>query len=487
MTAFAQRSALYLSLLGAVVGSWTGASARAQTPDEEAPAARTSQAANGGQPETGSLGATADNTPSAISGNPAAVNIITGNARLGELLNLNRNGWRVGGATINDANGILSGGLGPGLWAGQNLTLADVSYDTEKGGLWEGGTFGSEYLYYSGYGAGPTVNGIEQAQGSPNALAGSVMGFNSLDGRPPLNRSELYQLWFRQQFGDKLVVRVGKSVPTYDFGNVSRSVHVTDPTSNVPATSGALLTPLYVNPTMLGVIPGYYNSATGIVMSLMPNDNWYLEYGFYDGSQAIGSNTGEKGPEFTGHYFHIGEIGAHWIMGEEKLPGKFGIGYWAQTGPLVTFSNTIENGAQGVYLFGSQRIWWEEPGISNNGLGAFYQFGASNNDITPTQRYFGCGLTYYGPLPRRDNDSAGFAMGWGKMTDDPNAGKIYFRGYGPGPAPLGSQEVILTWYYQIDAGNGLYLQPNLTYIPDPARVPGTPAALPLTFQAVMLF
>ena len=129
-----------------------------------------------------------------VSGNPAAVNILTGNGRLGDALGINRNGWRLGGMTINDVNGILSGGLGPGKWAGQNLTLADLSFDTENAGLWKGGMFGSQFLYYTGYGAGPTVNGIEQSTGSPNALAGTVMGFNSLDGAPPINRGTVRAL-----------------------------------------------------------------------------------------------------------------------------------------------------------------------------------------------------------------------------------------------------------------------------------------------------
>ena len=140
-----------------------------------------------------------------------------------------------------------------------------------------------------------------------------------------------------------------------------------------------------------------------------------------------------------------------------------------------------------MYFIGSQRLYWEDPGKSNNGLGCYYQFGATNSDIVFTQRYFGCGLTYYGPLPRRDNDSMGVAMAWGQMTNDPNAGKAFFNGYGPGPVPLGSHEVILSSYYQIQVSPNMFVQPNLTYIPDPARVAGTPAAFPLTIQAVVLF
>jgi len=423
----------------------------------------------------------------AISGN-AAVNIVTGTGRLGDWLGVNHDGWRLGGLAINDANGLLSGGLGPGKWVGQSLTVADLSYDTEKAGHWDGGSFGTQFLYYTGYGAGPVVNGVEQHQGSPNSLAGTVMGFNSLDGAPPIHRAELYQAWYRQTLFDDLVqMRIGKSVPTYDFNNVTRPVATADEAYQVPSVSGAILTPIYVNPTMLGVIPGYYNSATGVITSITPTEHLYAQYGFYDGSLATGRQTGLEGPHFTGHYLHLAEVGATWFLGPDKLPGSFGIGGWAQTGTLRGFSGQRVDGAQGMYLFGSQRLYFEDPGRTHDGLSFFYQFGATDADVVLTQRYFGCGLTYFGPLPNRSGDSLGFALALGKMNSDPNAGKVFYSGYGPGPAPLGSQELMMTWYYQIDLEKGRFLQPNLSYIPDPARIPGTPSALALTIQAVLLF
>jgi len=65
----------------------------------------------------------------AVSGNRAATNILAGSGRLGELLGINRNGIRFGGLNITDANGNLVGGLGPGKWAGDTLTIA------ERGGI----------------------------------------------------------------------------------------------------------------------------------------------------------------------------------------------------------------------------------------------------------------------------------------------------------------------------------------------------------------
>jgi hypothetical protein len=122
----------------------------------------------------------------AVSGNPAAVNIVAGSGRLGELLGINRNGIRFGGLTIDDANGNLVGGLGPGKWTGNTLTIADLSIDLEKFAGWKGGLFGTEFLYYNGYGPGYSISNMVQGKNNPNALAGTVMGFNALSAAPPL-------------------------------------------------------------------------------------------------------------------------------------------------------------------------------------------------------------------------------------------------------------------------------------------------------------
>src|SRR5205085_2050044 len=174
----------------------------------------------------------------------------------------------------------------------------------EKLGAWKGGLFGVQYLQFNG---SPT-----------NAQAGSVQGYNSLPGPPPLNRSELYQLWYRQiLFHDKLNVRVGKMVPTYDFDNVIKPVPLNQDKLFIPAVSGLIFTPLFVNPSMLGVMPGYYNSAYGVTTNFTPNKNWYASYSVFDSDLAQGVQTGLRGPDFNGAYFNIGEVGLDWLLGRE--------------------------------------------------------------------------------------------------------------------------------------------------------------------------
>jgi porin len=424
----------------------------------------------------------------AVSGNPAASNIVAGSGRLGEILGVNRNGIRFGGLNITDANGNLAGGLGPGKWVGNTLTIADLSIDLEKFAGWKGGLFGTEFLFYDGFGPGYSINKMVQGKNDPNALAGTVMGVNSLSAAPPFSRAELYELWFRQEFFDKkLVVRIGKSVPTYDFNNVVKAIPLRDQQASIPAISSAIFTPLYVNPTMLGVIPGYYNSAAGIVASLIPTDNIYATYGFFDGNLARGGQTGFDGPRFNGYYLHLAEVGANWSVGEEKKPGKFGAGAWFQTGKFIGFDGQRLEGASGIYLYGSQRLYHENPGVDNNGLISWMQFGATNSDIVRTHRYFGLGLTYLGPLPSRDDDSCGFGLAYGEMSGDANAGAIFFQGDNLRTNRLGPSETILTWYYQLKVRDGIYMQPNFSYIPNPAQHPGIPGAFDFTMRAIILF
>jgi porin len=142
-------------------------------------------------------------------------------------------------------------------------------------------------------------------------------------------------------------------------------------------------------------MPGYYNSAFGITTTFAPTNNFYLYYGVYDGNLATGSQTGTKGPEFNGYYFHVGEVGAAWEIGSDHLPGSFGIGFWNQTGQLQR-GNVSESGAAGVYLFGSQRIWFRHPGKDNSGISSFFQFGANDSETLLMNQYFGSGLTAFG-------------------------------------------------------------------------------------------
>ncbi|MBX3413897.1 MAG: carbohydrate porin [Pirellulales bacterium] len=412
-----------------------------------------------------------------VSGNPAAVNINVGTGKLGRLLGLSEDsGLRLGGVWVGDASGVLSGGVEPGQWGLNNLIVADLSLDAGKRWGWHGCSFGTQFLDFTGQ---PT-----------NSLAGTVQGFDGIQSSPPLNRTELYQLWWRQEWFDgKLITRLGKSVPSYDFGNVLAGVPVHDAAYNIPAVTSLIYTPIFVNPTMLGRLPGYYDSSTGISMTLLPTEHAYISYGFFDGNNAHGHDMGMRGPLFNGNYFHIGEIGTTWMCGPLEKPGKVGVGLWGQSGQLSTPSGDEVDGDGGAYMFASQRLWFRHPGRDNSGISGFMQLGANNSDALLVRKYVGCGFTAFGLVRGRPKDSQGIGMAWAFLNNEPTAGSFFFPGppASNGSQELRSNELMLQAYYQFNLWDGAIYQPTLTYIPNPGVRNDVPAAFALSNYLIMLF
>jgi len=408
--------------------------------------------------------AAAEAPGSAIAGNPGAVNIVAGTGALGRLLGLDpESGLRLGGVLVSNGNYLISGGTAPGATSFNNLLLANLDADLDTLAHSPGASFGAALLRFDGQ---PT-----------NQQAGVVTGYNGLTGVPPLDRTELYELWWRQSlFSDQLVVRIGKTVPTYDFGNVVRPVPVQDVLLQIPAVSGLLYTPVFVNPTILGALPGYYNSAYGITATLAPSRRFYLSLGDYDGNVARGQQTGlQNGPIFNGYRFQIGEAGTAWLLGSDNLPGSFGIGVWNQTGTLTLSApqGTItQNGTHGAYAFASQRLWRGSGYADVRGVSGFVQFGVNDSRTMLATRYLGLGVTAFGVIRGRPLDSLGAGIAWSRLNRN--------RGFR-------SDEALLQFYDQIRLFDGVYLQPALTLSPSPGEKTARAPAIAFTVQSTVLF
>jgi porin len=395
-----------------------------------------------------------------ISANPGAVNIVTGTGLLGRTFGFDKeSGVHLGGAWVGDAGYLLSGGVEPRTWSFNSLLVVDLSLDLEKLLKIPGAQFGVEFSQFNGQ---PT-----------NDQAGVVAGYNGLPGPPPLNRSQLNQLWWRQRlFDDKLIVRIGKTVPTYDFNNVLRPLPLQDESLFVPSLSALMYTPVFKNPTLIGAMPGSYNPAYGITLTFAPTNNVYASFGLYDGNQARGEQTGlNVTPEFNGYYFMIGEAGYAWRLGSQGLPGTVAVGAWRQAGELSAVG-VREDGAKGIYAFANQRLWLRHPGVDNSGVSGFLQFGVSDSDTMIADRYVGAGLTAFGLVPGRPRDSmgAGIAASWLNQ-------RLGFR----------ASEVILQTYYQAHVVGDVYLQGYLTHVPNPGASPRLAPATAATIQVVVLF
>jgi porin len=406
---------------------------------------------------------TAD-TSTAIAGNPGAVNVTPGTGAVGRWLGLAPDsGVQLGGVLVSNGNVLLSGGSQQGATSFNNLLLLDLETDLDRLAQIPGASFGVSGLRFDG----------EQT----NAQAGTITGYNGLPGAPPLNRTELYELWWRQSLlGDRLIFRIGKMVPTYDFGNVARPVPVQDDALRIPAVTGLLYTPVFVNPTILGAMPGYYNSAWGVMVTAAPNDQLYGSAGIYDGNGANGVQTGlQAGPTVNTYKFGIAELGAAWLLGPEHQPGSFGAGGWSQTGTLSlsTPSGAItQNGTHGLYAFGSQSLWRGQTIGDTRSVSAFMQVGANNSRTMLVTSYVGFGLTAFGVMPARKLDSVGIGVAWSTLNRNQH---------------VRPDEILIQGYGQIHVFGTVFLQPTLTVSPQPATLDAQGPAVAFTLQSTILF
>jgi porin len=396
----------------------------------------------------------------AVSGNPAATTFSTGTGWLGRTLGL-RDEWGVtlGGLWLADTNVVVAGGAQPGGWTNNSALFVGLGIDADKLVGWQGASFGFQFLQLNA--------------GNTNGEAGSVQGYNGTVGPPPFNRTELFEAWYEQEMiKDVLKIRIGRVNPGADFNNVLRPVTFTDSNQNIPAVSGLLYSTVFANGTLIGSLPGYYNSGNGVTVNFTPTKSFYLNLGVYDGNNALRVQTGMVPPTFNGYYFSIGEIGTNWTLGEGNHPGQFGIGLWHQTG-ILTAPGVTQDGAGGVYLFGSQRIaHGVNERVPSSGITTFFQFGASNAQTPPINQYYGAGLTGFGLIGDRALDSMGFGAALSRLNP-----VLFARPY----------ELMFQAYYQAHLYAATFLQPTVSFIPTPGAAPDLPPTLTTTLRLTVLF
>ncbi len=425
---------------------------------------------------------------SGIYTNPQANPFLNGVGQLGKMMGLSdESGIRLGGIFLPQFNWTGYGGVRPHTTFGSLALGLNLGVDSQKVLGIPGGTFGVEFVEYTG--------------GATNPAAGSVQLYDGLNDGPPHVRQELYLLWYHQRlFNDKLIFQIGKMNAAGIFGAVLSPVPLTNPKLQDTDISVLTWVPSGYNPTVISRMSVWPNSAYGAVVHLAPTKNLYASYGIFDGNFARGAQTGLiLEPRINNYKFNVGELGACWLLGASQLPGRFGVGGWVQTGDLFTAYLTHQKGATGFYLFANQRLWYRQPDLDNSGLIGYLQFAHTSDHAAFANNYVGAGLTAISLLPELltpalPNNKISVGMAWSQLNRAPYAGAVFFPDVPSDSLSLRASELMLQIALQptfvFPLGQGYWsLSPNVayTFIPTPGERPHLPAAHLLTARMVVLF
>jgi porin len=419
-----------------------------------------------------------------IVANPQAAYTFAGWDQLGLMLGFDeKSGVRMGGCFINEFRWVASGGIRPNDTLATLSLAVHASIDTEQAlNVIPGATVGVEFL--------------ECAGSSMAGATGAVQQMTTEDGPVPHSRQQLYQLWWHQRlFDDRLILHVGKMNGSGSFNSVQMPVVIAERQLQDRDISDLMFVPVGLNPTLFGRLPSYPNTGYGAVVHYAPTKEFYASYGIFDANGTHGVQTGlEVAPDFNGYYMQIGELGYSWRLGDQRKPGRIGVGGWYQSGELFTPALTAEDGATGFYLFANQRLWYKNPNVDEAGILGYMQFGHTGADTQVVKTYFGTGLTGLRLVPGRPFDQMSVGVAWSKLNDTPKAGAFFYPGVESKSANLGESELMFQAVYQttffFKMPRGFWtLTPvvGYTYIPDPGQRPDIPAAHVIALRLTTLF
>lgn len=308
---------------------------------------------------------------------------------------------------------------------GYSLYNLSVTVDTEKAGLWKGGTFYTLYQKKTGYGMA----------GSAGAM-GDWMQYDGWEGRQV---NQISECWYQQKlFKDKLRLKFGKQDANIDFGFLNSGWNFLNLAFSVNPTTPM---PTYPDPALIG-----------FMAEINPKEWLSIRNGIY----SRYSNP-----------FNITEVEVKTKI--KKMSGRYMAGAWEMsdtTGMGVAVS-TDANGIVsnyynrnfGCYVGFEQMVYKEKKNDDNDmqGLVVFGQAGMSPSNKNDMSKYLGGGINYVGAIPKRDKDIIGIGVANGSF-----ASRL---------APLTSQvgsETAIECFYRAQITPWFYLQPDIQYIMNPS-------------------
>jgi porin len=320
-----------------------------------------------------------------------------------------------------------------------------ATLDTERLGLWPGGTF--FFYFQDGHGQSLTDEHL-----------GDVQRISNIDAD---DFTQISEYWLEQSlFGERVRIKLGKQDANADFSALDYAgdfIHSSfGPIPTVP-------------------MPSFPDPALGAAVFLEPADWMTLGAGVYDGAPDGGSSGFDTSFDGKGGGFGIVELTLRTsLVGDTSNPGAYRVGVWYHSDDVEEITGAPEpqilSDNHGIYLAFDQLLF-AEPVDSEEaqGLAGFAQFGWAPGDRNELARYYGGGLIYTGAIPGRDADVLGLGVAHARFSD--RVKRLDGR----------THETAVELFYRAQLTPWLSLQPDLQFIANPGGQEKDALALGLRF------
>lgn len=326
------------------------------------------------------------------------------------------------------ANPVTANGLKKTVY--QSDTDLTLTVDTEKAGMWTGGTL---FVY-----------GLGNTGGNPSDYTGDLQGYSNIEAP---NQWIVHEAWYQQEFGDGMF-------------SILAGLHDMNSEFYVSDYGSLFLNGSFgIGPELSGNVPAslFPKAALGVRVSVKPTENSYVQAAMYDGDS-------------TTRTFKSAE-GKLWVTeaGVSSDSGTYKLGYWQHTANK-TFGAQTFSSDYGLYGVVDQEI----VKLENDGaIAGFLQYGYTPKSRNEIYTYIGAGLHIHGIVPNRAEDDLGLAVARADFHASAAAAKV--------------SETAVELTYRLVVTPWFVVQPSFQWIQNPggdSTAPAVKAGL-LRFEIVL--
>lgn len=356
------------------------------------------------------------------------------------------------------------------------LTVAVLQMNTQRAFGWYGGTFQVS---------------MEQVHGR-NLSADNLNAYQTISGIEADRSTRLWELWFDQKLLDQqaLDIKIGQQSLDQEWMVSSNALVFANTMFGWPMVPSADLP---------GGGPAYPLSALGARAKYWITTPLYVQAGIFSGSPAHDTSGDAQQSNRSGTSFVLNRgimaimefqyvypgLGAMVSPDEgEALSRIYRIGgwydsepfadqYWDNTGtPLASPDSSgialTHRGAFSFYAVADQMLWRShvDPNRTFNVFGRV--MGTPQADRVPIDFSMNFGFTFKDPLPYRQDDTLGLAMGYTHVSSALGNYDRAVHKYSGAYSPAQGGETYIELMYQCQMTGWLQLQPDFQYIFNPS-------------------